>query len=271
MSLQQNPNPNNHRLSFDDISNYFSLTLNDAASNLGVCTSVLKKICRDNGLDRWPYRKFLSGKSIEEIKRYAARERNKELAELSKIGRESGSQQSNKESKLQGPAVPHNLQQQGSKTVQTGRPQNLFSMSLTKGITTLDEFKYGFPLDGLSTASNKWWGSSSPDGYEGIQGDGAVTNEDDKHQCEEVAGDGSSIVIVDKEKCEGGKEGSNIGPQGTGLLTTVRKRTVEEGREALKLGVFRGYGVNKLGRRERTLLLRIFRSSLPKQWIYGSS
>ena len=23
----------------------------------GVCTSVLKKLCRENGLDRWPYRK----------------------------------------------------------------------------------------------------------------------------------------------------------------------------------------------------------------------
>lgn len=27
----------------------------------GVCTSVLKKICRDNGLIRWPYRKVSLG------------------------------------------------------------------------------------------------------------------------------------------------------------------------------------------------------------------
>lgn len=74
-------------LSFDDISKYFSLPLSDAANHLGVCVSVLKKICRDNGLDRWPYRKFLSGKSIEDIKKYAAREKSKELAELSKIAR----------------------------------------------------------------------------------------------------------------------------------------------------------------------------------------
>ncbi|XP_059450441.1 uncharacterized protein LOC132181298 isoform X2 [Corylus avellana] len=276
MSSQHKPTTNtaspNHSLSFDHISNYFSLPLNDAASNLGVCTSVLKKICRDNGLDRWPYRKFLSGKSIEEIKRNAARERYKELAEMSKIGRESGSQQPNSDmTKLQGATLPHNLQQQGAKNIQNVRPQNLLGISLPKGITILDEFKYGYPSDGLSTASNKWWGSSSPVGCEGIFGDGAETNENEKHQSEEMVADSSDIVTVDKENHEGGKEGCKIASQGMGLLTTVRKRTMEEGREALKLGVFRGCGINKVGKRERTLLLRIFKSSLPKRWINGSS
>lgn len=174
-------------------------------------------------------------------------------------------------SKSKGAALPHNLQQQGSKNVQNLRSQNLLSTSLTKGIAALDEFKYGFPSNGLSTASNKWWGSSSPNGCEGNLGDGVETNEDDKHKSEEMVGVGPGVVIVDKEECVTGKEESNIGPQGTGLLTTVRKKTVEEGREALKLGVFRGYGINKIGKRERTLLLRIFKSSLPKQWINGSS
>uniref|UniRef100_A0A2N9IBC2 RWP-RK domain-containing protein n=1 Tax=Fagus sylvatica TaxID=28930 RepID=A0A2N9IBC2_FAGSY len=257
MSAHQNPNTNTAAsLTFDHISKHFSLPLNDAASNLGVCTSVLKKICRDNGLDRWPYRK-----SVEEITRYAARERYKELAELSKVGRESGAQKSNNDmSKLK-----------GSKNVQTLRPQALLSTSLTKGIAALDEFKYGFPSHGLSTASNKWWGSSSPDGCEATLGDGVETNQDDKHQSQEMVGDGPGIIIFDKEECESVKEGSNIGPQGTGLLMTVRKRTVEEGREALKLGVFRGYGINKISKREKTLLLRIFKSSLPKRWIHGSS
>ncbi|XP_012459807.2 protein NLP3 isoform X2 [Gossypium raimondii] len=35
------------------MADFFSLPLDDAASTLGVCTSVLKKICRENGLDRW--------------------------------------------------------------------------------------------------------------------------------------------------------------------------------------------------------------------------
>lgn len=174
-------------------------------------------------------------------------------------------------SKLQGATPPQNLQQQGTKNIQNVRPQNLLGTSLTKGITILDEFKYGYPSDGLSTASNKWWGSSSPVGCEGIFGDGAETNENEKHQSEEMVADSSDKLTVDKEKHEGGKEGCKIASQGMGLLATVRKRSMEEGREALKLGVFRGYGINKVGKRERTLLLRIFKSSLPKQWIYGSS
>ncbi|KAK9285063.1 hypothetical protein L1049_024248 [Liquidambar formosana] len=168
-------------------------------------------------------------------------------------------------SKLRGVTTPHILQQQGNKNSQSGRPQNLPNTSLTKGITTSsDEFKYGFPSDGLSAVSYNWWGSGSPDGNGGFFfGDGAEVNEDDKHQSEELADEGA--------KPETGKGESNIGPQGTGLLMTVRKRAVEEGREALKIGVVRGYGINKRGMRERTLLLRIFKSSLPSQWLYGSS
>ncbi|CAL9019465.1 unnamed protein product [Prunus brigantina] len=61
--------------------------------------------------------------------------------------------------KSQGITVSPPAQQQGSKNVQTGRPQNILTLSLTKGNTTYDEFKHGFPSDGLSTASNKWWGT----------------------------------------------------------------------------------------------------------------
>ncbi|XP_020082170.1 protein RKD5-like isoform X2 [Ananas comosus] len=45
------------KLSLDEISKLFSLPIAEAASILGVCTSVLKRICRDNGIARWPYRK----------------------------------------------------------------------------------------------------------------------------------------------------------------------------------------------------------------------
>ncbi|KAL6137189.1 hypothetical protein ACLB2K_062482 [Fragaria x ananassa] len=173
------------------------------------------------------------------------------------------------QSKPQGVMASNNSQQQGSKIVQTGRSHNLLTLSLTKG-TTLEEFKNGFPSEGLSTASNRWWGSNSLDCDEGIRGEAAKADEENKHQSNKLA-DGASSIAENKEKCEREKEENSIDPQGTNLLVAVRKQAVEEGKKALKLGVFRGYGAKKLGRKERTLLLRMFKSSLPKDWIPDSS
>lgn len=268
MNIQQQQQPNQSKPpSWEAISKHFSLPLSDAANNLGVCVSVLKKICRENGLDRWPYRKYLAGKSIEDIRRYAAREKIKAIADLAKAANKSGIQQQNNEN-----SKPHKLQQQGTKDVLVGRQHITLTPGLAKGLMGLDEFKYGFPSDGLSTATNKWWGSSLSDTQRATDRAGIETDEDDGHQSEEKVDAGTSVVIVDEEKGENGKMESNeIDPQGTGLLTSVRKRAVEEGREALKLGVYRTYGVNKLGRKQRALLLRIFGSSLPKQWIQDFS
>ncbi|CAK7346671.1 unnamed protein product [Dovyalis caffra] len=234
-------------LSLEDISNHFSLPLSDAASNLGVCVSVLKKICRENGLDRWPYRKYLAGKSIEDIKRHAARERTKALADLAKAASNKNviQQQNNENSKSQGMALPHKLQQQGTKDVLAGRQQIMLAPGLAKGLMGLDEFKYGFPSDGLSTAANKWWGSGLSDTHRGTDKTETETDEDDNHQSEEKAHGGTDVMTVDKEKAGNGLAENEIDPKGTVLLTSVRKRAVEEGRGALKLGVYRTYGVNK--------------------------
>lgn len=175
----------------------------------------------------------------------------------------SGIQQQNNEN-----SKPHKLQQQGTKDVPVGRQHITLTPGLAKGLMGLDEFKYGFPSDGLSTATNKWWDSSLSGTQRATDRVGIETDEDDSHQSDEKTDAGTSVMIVDNENAENGKMESNeIDPQGTGLLTSVRKRAVEEGREALKLGVHRTYGANKLGRKQRALLLRIFGSSLPKQWI----
>lgn len=175
-------------------------------------------------------------------------------------------------SKLHGVTPLHMLQQQGSRNIQNGRPQNLPNAILSKGIAaSLDEFKCGFPTSGLSTASNKWWGSSSPDGYEGTIGDGVEIDEDQKNQSEQLADNGANLLVMDEEKALNEKEEVTIGPQGTGLLTAVRKITVEEGRKILKIGVGRDHGVLKARKRERRLLLQIFGSSLPSEWVNGSS
>ncbi|XP_050382892.1 uncharacterized protein LOC126799689 [Argentina anserina] len=172
--------------------------------------------------------------------------------------------------KPQGVMASNNLQQQGSKNIQTGRQQNLLTLSLTKG-TTLEEFKNGFPSEGLSTASNRWWGSNSSDCPEGVLGEAAIADGDNKHQSNKLADDSGSSITGIKEKCESDKEQNSTDPQGTDLLVAVRRRAVEDGKKALKVGAFRGYGAKKLGRKERTLLLRIFKSSLPKDWIHDSS
>ncbi|KAH7511385.1 hypothetical protein ACOSQ2_000317 [Xanthoceras sorbifolium] len=265
--MMSNSSSKSRSLTFDEISNYFSLPLSDAATHLGVCVTALKKICRENGLDRWPYRKFLSGKSIEDIKRYAARERHKQLA----VARQSGLQPLNNEmSKLHGVASP-NLQQQGSKTAPVSQPHILLNASSIKGLMALDEFKYGFPLNGLSATTNKWWGSNTSDDYERIRGGEAETDEEDKHQPEEKADDSATSTTMDEKESGNGKVDSNIDPEGSGLLTAIRKRIVDQGREALKLGVYKSNGLKKLERKEKVLLLRIFKSSLPKAWIYDSA
>ena len=43
---------------------YFHLPMHAAAKRLGICSTVLKKICRRHGLQRWPYRKL---KCIDKI------------------------------------------------------------------------------------------------------------------------------------------------------------------------------------------------------------
>lgn len=51
------------------VSNYFYLPINEASEMLNICPTVLKKICRRNGVARWPFRKLKSiGKLTEKIK-----------------------------------------------------------------------------------------------------------------------------------------------------------------------------------------------------------
>ena len=40
-----------------DLSTYFHLPEKEVAKKLGMCLTSLKKICRQNGINRWPYRK----------------------------------------------------------------------------------------------------------------------------------------------------------------------------------------------------------------------
>ena len=46
------------RLTIHDFTRYFHLPIEKAAEGLNVCPTVVKKICRKHGVERWPYRKF---------------------------------------------------------------------------------------------------------------------------------------------------------------------------------------------------------------------
>lgn len=63
------------------LSKYFHLPINEAALQLGMCPSVLKKICRNIGIKRWPYRKIKSIDSlIESLQKYS--EENSKIPKL---------------------------------------------------------------------------------------------------------------------------------------------------------------------------------------------
>jgi len=46
------------RIEFERLSQYFHVPINEAAKGLGVCATVLKKVCRRHGIPRWPHRKI---------------------------------------------------------------------------------------------------------------------------------------------------------------------------------------------------------------------
>jgi hypothetical protein len=47
-------------LSMEELSKYFKMPEKAVAKHLGICLTSLKKICRANGISRWPYRKVRS-------------------------------------------------------------------------------------------------------------------------------------------------------------------------------------------------------------------
>jgi|ERR1712137_33529 len=49
-----------HHLTYDDLAKYFHQPINDVAQELGICATLLKKACRQNGIKRWPHRKIRS-------------------------------------------------------------------------------------------------------------------------------------------------------------------------------------------------------------------
>jgi hypothetical protein len=52
----------------DDLRRYFHLPIVEVARQLGICTTLLKKVCRRMRIQRWPYRQIRSiTKSVQSL------------------------------------------------------------------------------------------------------------------------------------------------------------------------------------------------------------
>ncbi|KAK9692374.1 hypothetical protein RND81_09G260000 [Saponaria officinalis] len=256
MNAVQNQKQNiDHALSFEDVSKLFPLPLSEAADILGVSTSVLKTLCNENGLERWPHRKYLAGKSIEDIKNEAAKEKSKALGGNSQGDRHKnnvstgavassspGSLVKDKTAK----SSPDNPQQSGSKII--WRPYQIVASGLALEASSFsEEFKYGFPSSGLSRSTNKWWGDCGVnDGLSTAEG---TTTSDVK--------DASESQVESNIMEHSGKNERDKVP----LLSSIRKRALDEGQKALKSGALKKHGADQLEKEEKILLRRLFQAS----------
>lgn len=125
----------------------------------------------------------------------------------------------------------------------SGKSNLWTNTNLAKTVAALDEFKSGFPSDGLTTVSNKWWGRPGKGGRE----DGGGENTEDGDVKDEAASEKQNSLVA------------------------IRKRIAEEGREAVELGLRQGFGPKRPDKRDQALLFQIFKSSLPKDWVTDSS
>ncbi|XP_024525311.1 protein NLP5-like [Selaginella moellendorffii] len=136
-------------LDFDEVAKYFSMTVAEAANILGVCQATLKRICRENGLSRWPHRKFMGGKSVEEIKQDALRAKQFQAQE--KMYNPQPSNYGQVPSQAYVMQTTHaNLRLSTTATYRTKMPIPSF----------LDDFRNGYPLKNLDAVSDRWWGGS---------------------------------------------------------------------------------------------------------------
>uniref|UniRef100_A0ACD5VQS5 Uncharacterized protein n=1 Tax=Avena sativa TaxID=4498 RepID=A0ACD5VQS5_AVESA len=275
-ATQAQPKPTRVSLSYEEISKLFSLPIAEAASILGVCTSVLKRICRTQGIVRWPYRKIVSGKAGDT----AEREKAKELLELSKIAKQkaiispSGSSTT---SSVAFQGVPKSQQGSASASAKAGQvpalgrqnapngSSSLFPVSQPKDIPTyMDDFKYGFPSSGLSAETLKWWGTDSHTE--------TAAAKDDVREAPESTNEASKGMTDDE--LDWGADEPEADADADGVATTdpsarlcsLRRKAAGDGRRLLNGDTGRVHQLCRLNKRQKIVLAQVFGASLPEQW-----
>lgn len=54
--MERKPTSSSH-IDYSVLQQHFHLPISQVAKELGVCATVLKKLCRQHGIPRWPHRK----------------------------------------------------------------------------------------------------------------------------------------------------------------------------------------------------------------------
>ncbi|KAI5083353.1 hypothetical protein GOP47_0003096 [Adiantum capillus-veneris] len=295
-STQQQPVTAQVDLSFDEVANHFPFPIAEAASNLGVSTNDLKRVCRENGLNRWPYRKILAGKTVEDVKKEAAREMAI-LERMSRLQPQSASNTLNALRSNRSGAYTIATSSAGSVLTEKDRPtidllkrqtagpalglyahastlkplhidqrsqlHNQFHLRVNIP-TYLDDFKQGFPSKGLSSVTTEWWGNVLSD-----ETDDPPSVKETEHTVVEPSPEGQSNE--DQHTSSLGfssqtAETSTTDLTPASILTRTRKNAVETGRKALGILVARGYGAHRLADKDETLLRAIFADNFPVLW-----
>lgn len=164
----------------------------------------------------------------------------------------------------QGVSLPGNASQmQGSRNSQHGWPSAVQNQ-MRHVPSFFDDFKYGFPANGLSSVSVKWWGSNSIVSGKELDSAKSTPNEEGKQDSCKLTDESSGCETIDEQTVSEEKDSTNI-LEPSASLVSLRKRALECGREPLQIGISNCESY-RLSRRKRLLLLQIFRSSLPDQW-----
>ncbi|KAK6162782.1 hypothetical protein DH2020_002623 [Rehmannia glutinosa] len=89
LSMQVAQRERTRNLKLKDFVDYFDLPIEDAARKMNICPTVMKKICRRNGVLRWPYRKIKSikrklSKKVKILDASDSQERARALEDIQK-------------------------------------------------------------------------------------------------------------------------------------------------------------------------------------------